>query len=1253
MEVDPTAWSPGTVAVAATLAAVLAFGSRHLVTRSVPVIGEMVGFGGGAGDLLRDWSGGWRAVGVGAAVPPPLLVGVAGTLTGLVAGHAGLARTLLTVGLLPLGVVGAHRMAAPLGSKRGQVAAAIAYAAVPLPYDALAVGRWSALGMYAAAPWLVGRLARASGAPPFASRPGGTAARAVPSGLGQHVAATGAVTALAALLVPQAPLLVVLMGAGLAAGCLLTGAWRAALRTALAAAGGAAIAALAHLPTTLQLAGSPAARSAWLGGVRADALSGLDVLALRTGPALAGWATAAVLGAAAVPLLIGRRWRLGWAVRAWALALACGGLVWARADGLLTLRLPPAGVVLAPAAAGLALAVALGLAAVDRDVRGRSWRFGIRRIVVGLGVLALMVAAAPAVAASVDGRWSAPRDDYAGLLGVLARDTARASSRVLWVGDPDLVPGGQAWQLDGGLTYTSVPAAVPAVGDLWPATGDDAGAARLGRVLDDAIGGRTSRLGERLAPLGVEFVAVPRRLAPSATGALSTAPSELLGVLAEQLDLARVQVDPGLIVYRNTAFDPDRDGGAGLAGPRDGGASSPAALAVQVAVWLALAAVAIRMRFGASTPSPPRGGDAADAHRAAARAGAAGGGAGRRGVRRAGCGRGRPVSERSEADDPVDPEHRPAHRRGRGSRPARTASGRRVLILRIPLVLGLAALLAGAVVLDRRDGGDDVAAGRVPESGDARLMPAARPATAGSSTWYCAAGTAEADGFADHRVAIVNTGDEDRTATLTIVTGAIRRPDGPEGGAAEAGGPPVTREVAVPAGQRVEVRLGDVVAAGLAAAVVEVDGGGVAVEHQVSGPHGEDVGPCATFAGSTWHLAWGATTRDARDVVVLFNPFPSPATVDGTFVTEDGGREPVRFQGFPVPAGGVVGVDLGDDVTRSQQVAATFRARSGRIVVERIQQFDGSLGAEGLSLDLAVPSAGTTWVFADGEATVPAPVPPAPGEEDEATPAGGDDEDGSSSERIVVYNPSRDRARVEVRVLPGGDDPGPEPEPFRLSVPAGAYEVIDYGDQARIVAGEPHATVVHVTNGTRVVAQRVTVDAGPPPSSRRPPTGEVTAAPGARLAAPNWTFPSLAAGDDETAAFVVFNPDPTKAVRVRLEVPGPGRDRDGAGGSTEVPPGGRVALDSPADAGESGVVVIAAGPVVAERVVRAADGRRAALRPGRAAAHGRRGPRRPRCRRSARRRRLAGGAGRARRSGRWNGSRSRRCWWWWPSPPRG
>src|SRR4030095_989327 len=86
--------------------------------------------------------------------------------------------------------------------------------------------------------------------------------------------------------------------------------------------------------------------------------------------------------------------------------------------------------------------------------------------------------------------------------------------------------------------------------------------------------------------------------------------------------------------------------------------------------------------------------------------------------------------------------------------------------------------------------------------------------------------------------------------------------------------------------------------------------------------------------------------------------------------------------------------------------------------------------------------------------------------------------------------------------------------------------------------------------------------------------------------------------DDETAAFVVFNPDPTRPVRVRLDVPGAGRDRDRGGASAQVPPGGRVSLDAPTGATTAGGVVTAGGPGVAERVIRPADGRREALAPG-------------------------------------------------------
>ena len=161
------------------------------------------------------------------------------------------------------------------------MAAAVAYAAVPLPYDALATGRWSALAAYAGAPWMLGRLARASGVTPFAPTTEPLDAPIPPAGvadelvvrhrLWKHVVVTGAVTASTGLLVPQAPLLLVLMGVALVLGSLLAGEVRGTLRVLVAAGGGAVVAAVLLLPTTLDVVSTPGGVDAWLGADRGAA----------------------------------------------------------------------------------------------------------------------------------------------------------------------------------------------------------------------------------------------------------------------------------------------------------------------------------------------------------------------------------------------------------------------------------------------------------------------------------------------------------------------------------------------------------------------------------------------------------------------------------------------------------------------------------------------------------------------------------------------------------------------------------------------------------------------------------------------------------------------------------------------------------------------------------------------------------------------------------------------------------------------
>lgn len=509
---------------------------------------------------------------------------------------------------------------------------------------------------------------------------------------------------------------------------------------------------------------------------------------------------------------------------------------------------------------------------------------------------------------------------------------------------------------------------------------------------------------------------------------------------------------------------------------------------------------------------------------------------------------------------------------------------------RLPFIVLLAAAVGAAVWQARIDDDRGMALANTADSagaaGSLNGMPAVASDDALASTWYCAAGTGDEGGMADHVVTILNSGDRSLDATVTVYGGVLASSspttaEASEPTVAPATAPgPAVREIRLPARDRVDLRLGDVLAAPLVAALVEAKGGAVAVEHHVTGPHGVDVGPCASGTAPVWHLASGTTTRDAREVVVLFNPFPTDAIVDVSFDTDAGSRQPVRFQGFPVAAGSVVGVDIGDDVAREAHVSASLRTRTGRVVVERLQEFDGSLGPEGLAVALGVPEASTDWAFADGAV------------------------DDGRSERIVVYNSSDERAEVEVSVLPTTDEAAPAPQPFRLSIRAGDFAVVDYRAEKRVAAGIGHATVVRSTNGVPVVAERAMTqavggdegDESEESSEGGDRTGDIAAGPGSVVAASRWAFSSAGDGEGEGSVvrFVVFNPDPERSTRATLVAVVGGRQREiESARDVEVPPGGRVTLEEDGDdesgpvagSGDAGWVVESTAPVVAERVL--------------------------------------------------------------------
>ena len=226
---------------------------------------------------------------------------------------------------------------------------------------------------WSATPWLVAALARAGGDAPFDRDP----TRA----WWRDVLGLGLLTALAAAAVPVAVFAPIVLAVALVLGGLVAGRFAGAGRMLATAALATLVAVVLHLPWSLS-ALLPDATWASFGGagvVRAGADGRPSCCASSSGRSAARVVGYAFAVAALLPLLIGRSWRVSWAVRAWALAIVGWGLAVAAGSDGFAVTLGPPELLLAPAACGLALAAALGVVAFEVDLPG--YRFGWRQVV--------------------------------------------------------------------------------------------------------------------------------------------------------------------------------------------------------------------------------------------------------------------------------------------------------------------------------------------------------------------------------------------------------------------------------------------------------------------------------------------------------------------------------------------------------------------------------------------------------------------------------------------------------------------------------------------------------------------------------------------------------------------------------------------------------------------------------------------------------------------------------------------------------
>ena len=531
--------------------------SRTLIDTSVPSVGELRPLPDSPGQWWSDFVSGWNPAGFGATVANPTGWAVVSIASVLWLFRMGLGLTVLVVGLIFLGVLGAWRLATLYPSNRARIAALLVYAAIPLVPGVVSTGRLTALVAYAAVPWFVHLLRVAVGigtADPHAATDelvdgiiGLTRRERV-----RRTALLAIVTALAVALAPAvlpvvAVVAVVLGLTTLAAG----GGWR----TAAWFTGLGLIASLAAW--LLNLPWSPT--WSW-DDLAAPELAGppgrgvVDVATMAIGQARLEVVALALYVPVLVALAVGRAWRLTWAARASGLIVVFLTLAVLQDRDALSARLPDVGVLLVPVGLGMAIGAASAVAAFGEDVAGRT--FGWRQPASVLSVGAVAVGLFPALLTIGDGAWFMPGTSLVqSVETTLAPPSDVGDYRVLYLGDPRLIPF-PTDDLGDGVAVAVVGDGSTDLRDRWPVVVqpiDD----QLRGVIEQIATGDTLRGGRLLAPFDVRYVIVPLLDGVTSTAAEPLPPpAGLLDALGAQLDIVPSRSPPNFARFENRATIP-------------------------------------------------------------------------------------------------------------------------------------------------------------------------------------------------------------------------------------------------------------------------------------------------------------------------------------------------------------------------------------------------------------------------------------------------------------------------------------------------------------------------------------------------------------------------------------------------------------------------------------------------------------------------------------------------------------------------
>ena len=538
----------------------IVIGSRGIILGGSRTVGEFLPFEGGAnsaGSLMRMFRSGWWSSGFGEAAANPTGLGLLALGGFFVLGNLALLETLMIVGSLFVGFFGMWRLCGSFYNTRARLVGATVYVALPLSYDAIARGRFSALLTVAALPWVFDLLRKVGGLLPNERKDSSTGVllsnseNSTDVGISRLTQLISALVLILGLVAAFAPAILVIAFIGIILWCAASLFGRTSMRSlgTMFSVGIIGIfgALFVNLPWSMHYVSGR-----WWELLTSDQSLGernLGLIALASlnfGEITGGTLVLASYFCVACSLLVANSWRFVWALRS--SFLVAGGLLLAVLDdqGLLPFGMPEPVIILSLVACGLALASAT-CASVFSETSAKKtsdWRRSVGLLVP----VAISVAILPSLLGVVDGRWHQPNATVSQLFAQMPDNPTDGNYRVLFVGDNELLP------ISTNAVTNKVSYGVSDDGPVNIVSHWAPQRTAMNELADHALNAlidrQTVRVGRLMSPLAIRFIVVPLGDQPSQSARL------LVDSLSNQIDLRRLYFAKDLAIFENSAWLP-------------------------------------------------------------------------------------------------------------------------------------------------------------------------------------------------------------------------------------------------------------------------------------------------------------------------------------------------------------------------------------------------------------------------------------------------------------------------------------------------------------------------------------------------------------------------------------------------------------------------------------------------------------------------------------------------------------------------